>query len=290
MLGGLGPQATLDFCARVMDHSDAARDQDHLHVVVVNNPRLPNRNEAIAGTTAFVHELERMGLVEATAPASPPTPLQSGESPSGEARPAPRRLTQSDATEAAAEKPPLRVLFVCTGNICRSAYAEHRATAAAVPGVTFASAGIQAMVGYPMDPPMVAAFTAQGTPAPHQASTHQAPTHRARQLTRDLADDHDLILTMSPAHRAYVLEEWPHLAHRTFMLGQVAREITDAPTPLTLDGLREHLWSHRTRRSDDDVSDPYGRGQQAADECAARIDALLAPILVRLKELRPDAG
>jgi aspartate racemase len=50
VLGGLGPEATLDFFAKVIAATPAERDQDHLHLIIDNNPKVPNRNEAVAGT------------------------------------------------------------------------------------------------------------------------------------------------------------------------------------------------------------------------------------------------
>jgi aspartate racemase len=49
VIGGLGPEATHDFFGKVLQHSAASRDQDHIHMVIENNPKTPNRNEAIAG-------------------------------------------------------------------------------------------------------------------------------------------------------------------------------------------------------------------------------------------------
>jgi aspartate racemase len=50
VLGGLGPEATLDFFAKVLALTGARRDQDHLHLIIDDNPKVPNRNEAIAGS------------------------------------------------------------------------------------------------------------------------------------------------------------------------------------------------------------------------------------------------
>ncbi|HET6469689.1 MAG TPA: amino acid racemase [Geminicoccaceae bacterium] len=49
VLGGLGPEATLDFFAKVLALSGARTDQEHLHLIVDNNPKVPNRNDAVAG-------------------------------------------------------------------------------------------------------------------------------------------------------------------------------------------------------------------------------------------------
>ena len=50
VIGGLGPEATLDFFAKVLAKTRAATDQEHLHLIINNRPDVPNRNEAVAGT------------------------------------------------------------------------------------------------------------------------------------------------------------------------------------------------------------------------------------------------
>lgn len=50
VLGGLGPEATLDFFARVLERTPASRDQEHLHLLIDNNPQVPDRNAAVAGS------------------------------------------------------------------------------------------------------------------------------------------------------------------------------------------------------------------------------------------------
>jgi len=49
VLGGMGPQATVDFMAKLVSRTNAARDQDHIRLIVDHNPTVPNRHEAIAG-------------------------------------------------------------------------------------------------------------------------------------------------------------------------------------------------------------------------------------------------
>ncbi len=49
VLGGLGPEATLDFFAKVLQRTPAASDQEHLHLLIDNDPSVPNRNDAVAG-------------------------------------------------------------------------------------------------------------------------------------------------------------------------------------------------------------------------------------------------
>lgn len=50
ILGGLGPAASVDFYAKLVAATPAARDQDHLHVVLLSDPRVPDRNAGVAGT------------------------------------------------------------------------------------------------------------------------------------------------------------------------------------------------------------------------------------------------
>lgn len=47
VLGGMGPDATVDFMAKVIAQTDASRDQDHVRMLVDHNPQVPNRQEAI---------------------------------------------------------------------------------------------------------------------------------------------------------------------------------------------------------------------------------------------------
>lgn len=49
-MGGLGPAATIDFFAKVLAATPAVEDQDHLHLIIDNNPSVPNRHAAINGT------------------------------------------------------------------------------------------------------------------------------------------------------------------------------------------------------------------------------------------------
>jgi aspartate racemase len=69
IIGGLGPAATLDLFAKILAATPAERDQDHLRVLIDNNPRIPDRNAAIGGEgpspgaalAETAHGLERAG-------------------------------------------------------------------------------------------------------------------------------------------------------------------------------------------------------------------------------------
>ncbi|MDX1508954.1 MAG: amino acid racemase [Woeseiaceae bacterium] len=47
VLGGMGPAATVDFLARVLALTDASSDQQHIRLLVDQNPRVPDRQEAL---------------------------------------------------------------------------------------------------------------------------------------------------------------------------------------------------------------------------------------------------
>jgi aspartate racemase len=49
ILGGMGPEATAYLFQAIIKNTEAARDQDHLRVLVDNNPKIPERIPAIVG-------------------------------------------------------------------------------------------------------------------------------------------------------------------------------------------------------------------------------------------------
>jgi aspartate racemase len=52
VVGGVGPAATVDFLHKVVRHTPAHRDQDHLKVLVEQNPQIPDRTEFLVGKGA----------------------------------------------------------------------------------------------------------------------------------------------------------------------------------------------------------------------------------------------
>jgi aspartate racemase len=49
ILGGMGPEATLDCYCKIITNTPAKRDQDHLRVIIDSNPKVPDRTAAIIG-------------------------------------------------------------------------------------------------------------------------------------------------------------------------------------------------------------------------------------------------
>ena len=48
VLGGMGPDATVDFMSKVIALTESGRDQDHVHMLVDQDPTVPNRQVAIS--------------------------------------------------------------------------------------------------------------------------------------------------------------------------------------------------------------------------------------------------
>ncbi|MDX6375273.1 MAG: hypothetical protein QOD98_4261 [Nocardioidaceae bacterium] len=164
----------------------------------------------------------------------------------------------------------MKVLFVCTANICRSPSAEALARAEGPVNVSFRSAGTHAREGEPINPDMVAVL-----PADLDTSGF-----RSRRLTTAMLEDADLVLTMEAAHRTFVLDDHPAMFRKVFTLGQLAKALEQAPAGLGREALLAHLGA--TRRNADpalDVPDPYRRGTEAASGCVARLQELLRAVL-----------
>ncbi|PJI94729.1 low molecular weight phosphatase family protein [Luteimicrobium subarcticum] len=205
-------------------------------------------------------------------------------------------MTLPPAAPGAQGAPLRRVLFVCTGNVCRSPAAERLTAArlgragAAGDGVLVRSAGTGALVGAPIAPPMARLL------ADHGAD----PTgFRARALTHEMVEEADLVLALSREHRSVVVGLDPSALARTFTLRQLARFAAlgagATPTPHSggstpsvgerLMALRDAARSGRrapARPEDDDVADPYGQRSAAyrrsMQEIEAAVDAIASAV------------
>ena len=49
IIGGMGPLASCDLLRTIICHTQAEKDQDHIHIIMDCNPEIPDRSAAIAG-------------------------------------------------------------------------------------------------------------------------------------------------------------------------------------------------------------------------------------------------
>ncbi|VVP36137.1 Low molecular weight protein-tyrosine-phosphatase Wzb [Pseudomonas fluorescens] len=114
-----------------------------------------------------------------------------------------------------------KILVVCIGNICRSPTVEallksrlaHR-------GIDVSSAGLGALVDKPMDSTALEVLREHG-------GDH--PDHKGRQLTREMLQQADIVLTMEKRHVESIARMAPEVRGKTFLLGkwQKDQEIPD---------------------------------------------------------------
>jgi protein-tyrosine phosphatase len=181
---------------------------------------------------------------------------------------------------------PFNVLFVCTGNLCRSATAEAFAVRELrrYPGapLRFTSAGTHAVEGSPAASRSVAAATTRGA---------DLERHHARELTRRRVRAADLILCMSADHRPYVLAFDRSAGRRTFLLASFTRAVSQwawlASSPAELVGMAAE---HVREQPGDDVQDPLGYPTATYVACAERLDGLVVMLVDALVKSLSTVG
>ena len=181
----------------------------------------------------------------------------------------------------------MNVLFVCTGNICRSPMAAQMFTQLLADqkpslGIHSASAGTMALEGYPIDPKAAVAMTKLGF-------AHL--THKATQLTPEIVASANLILTSTVEQRAQVVEQLVRANRYTFTLkefGHLAEYEKSTRQPgqgLKIDQLLADTISLRGFASldeDQDLADPYQRDQARFDSAAEQTQSALNQVMAWL--------
>lgn len=168
----------------------------------------------------------------------------------------------------------VHILFVCTGNICRSPIAERIAiaygTEFGIPDLKVSSAGTRAVIGHPVHHFAASVIEELGG---------DSAAFAARQLTLKIASESDLILTMTRGHREAVLELAPRMLQRTFTLGEAARLVSERDVK-TIEDLADRRGCIASSRIPE-IRDPIGQSFEIFRTTGSEIAALL-PSVIRL--------
>jgi protein-tyrosine phosphatase len=158
------------------------------------------------------------------------------------------------------------ILFVCTGNVCRSPMAELLCQVGAGPDADLevSSAGMYALVGEGIDGPTATVLTQLGL---------DPSRHRARQFEPAMAARADLVLTAEAAHRDRIMSAVPRAFRRTFTMKEFARLAryaagSDRTEIVNVLAARRGA-DGAPPRGQDDLTDPY-RGTVSQARAVAR--------------------
>jgi protein-tyrosine-phosphatase len=141
------------------------------------------------------------------------------------------------------------ILFVCTGNTCRSPMAEAILKNKQIDGLEVKSAGIFAANGSGASPHAKQVLNENNIPH----------THQSTYLNETVVDWADLILTMTTAHKFAILQAYDHAATKVFTL----KEFSGEPSSL-------------------DVLDPYGGDLTDYQQTFTELNILIEKALEKL--------
>lgn len=146
----------------------------------------------------------------------------------------------------------MNIVFICTGNTCRSPMAEGLLKdMAEKKGIELnvTSAGIFAFDGQEVSRDAVHVMKEEGI---------DISQHRARIVHRELLESADLILTMSRSHKRELLRRYDFLNDKVYTLKEYVYQI------------------------EEDIEDPFGRGIEAYREAKEEIKEVLEDIIQKL--------
>lgn len=66
ILGGMGPMATADLFTKIIQHTPASCDQEHIRIIIDNHPQIPSRADAIlrGAESPLLHLIESAKVLE----------------------------------------------------------------------------------------------------------------------------------------------------------------------------------------------------------------------------------
>ena len=108
------------------------------------------------------------------------------------------------------------ILYVCTGNICRSAFAEYYSRSILPGEIRIVSCGCSAQNG--RESPQEAKRTAEkfGVDLSH---------HKAHQITEDMVRDSDLVIVFDEANFISLSKQFPKYNHKFWFLSEICPEV-----------------------------------------------------------------
>lgn len=171
------------------------------------------------------------------------------------------------------------IVIVCTANLCRSPMAEHllreRFKARRI-AWTVSSVGTHARAGTSLDANARLVLRRRGAPAPRNWTS--------RAMSGKVLQSADLVLAVTHAHLSWVMTLAPSASRRSFVMGQFATLLDhangSASTPQELielaTGARATIQPYDPAL--DDLADPIGGDERVFEQCADRIEVMLASI------------
>jgi len=175
---------------------------------------------------------------------------------------------------------PLEAVFVCTGNVARSASAEVIAQSLASQyglehNWVFTSAGTAALAGSPIYKYIGNELEGRG---------YNPSQFRAKQLTADMIERATLLLVAEQDHADWILREWPQYHTKVHLMKQVARireKASRRAEPISF------IYGYTEAAHDtDSIADPYRRGRTACRVAVDEVEQSLQVILPWLVRAR----